>query len=175
MQPSDSAEMEAETIIIHSYPYRGAGPHCAVLGMHIKLKKKTPKNSSTECKDGQNWQGEEEGRRTGRVPASCLTVLQCLLCWEAGEGQVGTKDCEGTVLWPEEEVQTAKILNCIWNSLHTLSNSVFIAWLDTGSLLLVIARQWLCEPPLFPHTAFALQQWMGYYLPFSTPHSQKLS
>lgn len=39
MQPADSAEMEAETIIIHSDPNRGPGPHCAVLGTHIKLKK----------------------------------------------------------------------------------------------------------------------------------------
>lgn len=46
--------------------------------------------------------------REGRVPARCLTVLQCLLCWEAGEGQVGTKACEGALLWPKEEVQTAK-------------------------------------------------------------------
>lgn len=46
--------------------------------------------------------------REGRVPARRLTVLQCLLCWEAGEGQVGTKACEGALLWPKEEVQTAK-------------------------------------------------------------------
>lgn len=62
--------------------------------------RKTPKNSSAACKEGQNWQGEEEGREKGRVLASCLTVLQCLLCREAGEGQVGMEDCKGALLWP---------------------------------------------------------------------------
>lgn len=33
-----------------------------------------------------------------------------------------------------------------------------------------------CEPPLLPHTAFALQRWMRCcYIPSCIPHSQKLS
>lgn len=106
-QPADSAEMEAETVIIHSDPNRGQA--LAVLCRVCTLsERKTPKNSAAVGKEGQNWQGEEEGREKGRAPASCLTVLQCLLCREAGEGQVGMKDCEGAALWPWEEVQSAK-------------------------------------------------------------------
>lgn len=99
LQPTDSAEMEAETIIIHSDPNRGQAP-AVLCRVHTLSEKKPPKNSSAVCKEGQNWQGEEEGREKGREPASCLTVLQCLLCREVGEGQVGMKDCEGAALWP---------------------------------------------------------------------------
>lgn len=106
-QPPDLVEMEAETVIIHSDPNRGQAL-AMLCRVHTLSESKTPKNSSAACKDRQNWQGEEEGREKGRAPSSCLTVLQCLLCREAGEGQVGMKDCEGAVLWPSEEVQTAK-------------------------------------------------------------------
>ena len=99
LQPADSAEMEAETIIIHSDP-NGWQVLAVLCWVRTLSERKTPKNSSAECKEGQNWQGEEEGKEKGRAPASCLTVLQCLLCREAGKGQVGMKDCEGAVLWP---------------------------------------------------------------------------
>ena len=98
-QPAESAEMEAQTIIIHSDPNRGQAL-TVVCWVRMLSERKTPKNSSAVCEEGQNWQGEEEGREKGRAPASCLTVLQCLLCREVGEGQVAMKDCEGAALWP---------------------------------------------------------------------------
>lgn len=70
-----------------------------------------------------------------------------------------------------------KPLNCIWNNPCLLSDPVFIAWLVTTSLLLVVARRWgAVTPHLLPRTVFALRRWMGCcYLPSSILHSQKLS
>lgn len=84
-QPAASVEMEAETVIIHSDANRGQAL-AALCWVRTLSERKTPKNSSAVCKEGQNWRGEEEGREKGRAPASSLTVLQCLLGSGKGAG-----------------------------------------------------------------------------------------
>lgn len=132
-QPTDLVEMEAETIMTHSDLNRGQAL-TVLCWVGRQGKRQTLKNSTAVCKEGRNWQGEEQGSEQGRAHASCHTLLQCLL----GSGTGGD---EGAALWPYEEVQTAKKFNCIWNSPGILLDSVFIAWLVTTSLLWVITRR----------------------------------
>lgn len=123
--------------------------------------------------------GRERRREGGK--AECLPAVSlCFSVCSAGKqerGRLVQRTVEEPYCGMRKKNRQQKPLNCIWNSPHTLSNSVFISWLDTASLLLAIARQWGAVNPLsfLRQPLHCSDGWDCCFLPSCTPHSQKLS
>lgn len=144
--------------------------------MHAKWKK-DPKELSSSGQGRTKLAGRGGGK--GERPSACQLPHCAPVFALPGSGRGAGWDeglWRGSIVALGRSTERKNPLNCVGNSPCILSDSVFIAWLVTASLLLVVVRRWGAVTPLSFPAVFALQRWMGCcYLPSSILHSQKLS